>query len=389
LTKSTRAQTFTPRIFKRAGTMPYYLVISGEENWAYSVELEDGKSVRIGRAQDNDVVLKDRRVSSYHARINTDGGVFALADLESRNGTYVNDARVRKATLKSGDQVRLGQVTIQFTEKLDPTALSGAAILSPRLSQPLLKTEMQKLRDLIDDFTLLQDRMARGLVTEQEMPNVAQSLGKSIDKLHEVELHMRTLISTNHFHELFHQPRPLRELFTDALRFVAAALEAENAALVVADGTAGSNIEPSLTVQATMGLSVAAWPGGIPARFEALLRECLREGKPILIRNLGQDQRFASFAGMDMSSDKRSLIMVPLRSVRGRAIGVGYFDNPSKPEKLNASAAKLAEGCFHILADHLTGEVDAGGGTPQPQRRDETADFDLRDDGSKTLLSLD
>ncbi|MCC6524254.1 MAG: response regulator [Polyangiaceae bacterium] len=62
----------------------------------------------VGRAADATVSLGDGEVSRRHARIFLDGQSFIVEDLESANGTFVNGARVTRAELAFGDEVRLG-----------------------------------------------------------------------------------------------------------------------------------------------------------------------------------------------------------------------------------------------------------------------------------------
>jgi hypothetical protein len=62
----------------------------------------------IGRAPDNSICIKDPSVSSHHARIDFYQGKYFISDLQSSNGTYVNNARVEQAQLKNQDLVALG-----------------------------------------------------------------------------------------------------------------------------------------------------------------------------------------------------------------------------------------------------------------------------------------
>lgn len=65
----------------------------------------------IGRATGADFSLDAALVSRVHCRLtaDTDGGL-ELRDLESTNGTFVNDARIEIARLVPGDRVRVGRV---------------------------------------------------------------------------------------------------------------------------------------------------------------------------------------------------------------------------------------------------------------------------------------
>jgi len=68
----------------------------------------------IGRAKANDIVLDDVAVSSQHCRIRPDDGQFIVHDLRSTNGTFVNDQRVTRSHLRSGDALKVGETMMQF-----------------------------------------------------------------------------------------------------------------------------------------------------------------------------------------------------------------------------------------------------------------------------------
>ena len=62
----------------------------------------------IGRDRTCSVVLSHPAVSRRHARITLSGASCVVEDLKSANGTYVNNTRVERATIKPGDVVRFG-----------------------------------------------------------------------------------------------------------------------------------------------------------------------------------------------------------------------------------------------------------------------------------------
>jgi serine/threonine protein kinase len=69
----------------------------------------------IGRTNDNDLVIPDKITSRHHARLWFDNGQWYLEDLQSANGTRVNDVQIHGPTrLNDGDIIRLGQETVVF-----------------------------------------------------------------------------------------------------------------------------------------------------------------------------------------------------------------------------------------------------------------------------------
>ena len=64
----------------------------------------------IGRAKTNDIVLLERSVSAFHAKIRVDDDRIGIKDFDSTNGTFVNDRRITKPTaLRSGDEIIIGE----------------------------------------------------------------------------------------------------------------------------------------------------------------------------------------------------------------------------------------------------------------------------------------
>lgn len=64
--------------------------------------------LRIGRAPDNDLVLRDGRVSRHHGQLTPRGGTWIYRDLGSTNGSFLNGTRVTEIALGPGDVLRLG-----------------------------------------------------------------------------------------------------------------------------------------------------------------------------------------------------------------------------------------------------------------------------------------
>jgi pSer/pThr/pTyr-binding forkhead associated (FHA) protein len=71
----------------------------------------------IGRQSDNTVVLDSPGVSSHHACVFRDREDFIVEDLQSTNGTFVNNSRVVRKTLQHGDVVGVGGHTLVFDQR--------------------------------------------------------------------------------------------------------------------------------------------------------------------------------------------------------------------------------------------------------------------------------
>ena len=67
------------------------------------------RPVTIGRAPDNDIPIDNLAVSNYHARVYVEAGSLVVEDLNSLNGSFLNDIRVERAMLKDGDSILIGK----------------------------------------------------------------------------------------------------------------------------------------------------------------------------------------------------------------------------------------------------------------------------------------
>ncbi|HEV8661158.1 MAG TPA: DUF4388 domain-containing protein [Thermoanaerobaculia bacterium] len=75
----------------------------------------------VGRQRDNQIQISDLGVSGYHARIFRTAEGYSIEDLKSRNGTWINGGRVFHATLRDGDQLRLGATDLRYEVLYEPT----------------------------------------------------------------------------------------------------------------------------------------------------------------------------------------------------------------------------------------------------------------------------
>lgn len=77
------------------------------------------EALSLGRGSENVVVLENDSVSRRHARIERRQGGFSIMDLDSTNGTYVNDTLVTEHALKPGDQIKIGDTILKFLSGSD------------------------------------------------------------------------------------------------------------------------------------------------------------------------------------------------------------------------------------------------------------------------------
>ncbi|NDC53451.1 MAG: FHA domain-containing protein [Planctomycetia bacterium] len=105
--------------------MPTLLVIQGRDRGKrYDLAAHEG-AVGIGRETGNVVQLDDNEVSRRHAEIRRVDGRVEVGDLKSSNGTYVNNRRVDRAELSSGDQIQVGRTVLVYSKDHDDEQVVG------------------------------------------------------------------------------------------------------------------------------------------------------------------------------------------------------------------------------------------------------------------------
>lgn len=91
--------------------------------------LTEGATATIGRSSTNDICIPEQHVSRQHAVINYRDGVFVINDLNSANGTFINDQQVKEAyPLFSGDKIRLYVPVLSFSAAVTEDEQRAAAV---------------------------------------------------------------------------------------------------------------------------------------------------------------------------------------------------------------------------------------------------------------------
>jgi pSer/pThr/pTyr-binding forkhead associated (FHA) protein len=82
----------------------------------FTFRLMPGAIKTIGRSTTADFIVDAGMVSRFHCRLTaTSDGRVEVRDLESTNGTFVNDKRVQQIVVSPGDRVRVGRVEMMLT----------------------------------------------------------------------------------------------------------------------------------------------------------------------------------------------------------------------------------------------------------------------------------
>jgi len=108
------------------------------------------RPVTIGRAPDNDIPIDNLAVSNYHARVYVEAGSLVVEDLNSLNGTFLNEIRVERAMLKDGDVILVGKHHIVVDQTHDAMAPADAwrKAPAPRVDETMVLDTKERRRML-------------------------------------------------------------------------------------------------------------------------------------------------------------------------------------------------------------------------------------------------
>jgi len=93
---------------------PAKLVLNFGDKNSKTFNLTD--KVIIGRSEGADIQLDDSFASSSHAKLQKQGATYVVQDLKSTNGTLLNGKKIKKETLNSGDEIKIGKNKFKFLQ---------------------------------------------------------------------------------------------------------------------------------------------------------------------------------------------------------------------------------------------------------------------------------
>lgn len=141
-------------------------------------------TVTVGRHSDNDIVIDNRLVSAYHAKIVQSGTGLQLIDLNSTNGTFVNNDQVAEYQLAHQDWITIGKhilivdlyetLSLESTQQMLQVGSSGTADAESTIL--IDRSDIQGQMQSIDYLNFLSDDR-----DDFELSNKMITIGKNSD----------------------------------------------------------------------------------------------------------------------------------------------------------------------------------------------------------------
>jgi FHA domain len=100
------------------------IIVSLDDNLIKVVPLNKDR-MTLGRRPYNDIVVDSLAVSGEHAALQVIGHDYFIEDLNSTNGTYINEQKIKRQILKNGDNIEIGKYAIKYVQDgLNPQSIA-------------------------------------------------------------------------------------------------------------------------------------------------------------------------------------------------------------------------------------------------------------------------
>lgn len=158
------------------------LVLSGAVKGASWPLTED--SIAIGRDEDNPIRLPGQFISRHHALLVRAGGEYILRDLNSSNGTFLNDQPIRETLLKPGDRIRIGGIEMRYEVAPAPAQPQSEELAGLRSRLAATQQQLAEAQSLAGArATEMESARRASAAAEQESAARLKELAQQIDTL--------------------------------------------------------------------------------------------------------------------------------------------------------------------------------------------------------------
>jgi len=275
-----------------------YVVIRSEGAEPRTVPLEAG-GVTVGRGAEAGLRVGDRSLSAQHCRIEPTGAGWKVVDLDSMNGTYVNETLVKQRLLEEGDRISIGRTALEFHESAeDRKVLERVEKLVEEVRKKLGKSGVR--------------RAARAFASSATREGVAGALAQSdeVEAAARLQAVVSAMIEERSSGAILDMIVDALIDFTGAERgfFILVAEDPKEQKVVAA-----RNFDHEGVQDAVAKVS------------RTVTQRTLASGDPVVIYDAGEDDTLRgteSIVGMRL----RSILTVPVRG-SDRVVGLIYLDN--------------------------------------------------------------
>ena len=271
-----------------------------------NVHILSEKPCIIGREIDCAIQVMDKGASRHHAELFLVGEMCFIRDLGSRNGTYVNDEKVKEELLREGDRIAVGGISLVFEGDAEEDKAREIQFTESRESEVGSTLELR-----LDDLAGLDEEEDRDRANLRAMYQLGRMLGGE---------------------------RNVESAQEKALAFLAELVPAEQIYLFVKDQETGA-LAPKARFERD--------PAAQAQVSRTIIKRCLSETRSLLTTNAMNDARFKSEDSIVIKGI-RSVICVPVVS-QGEMSGVLYLSSARVKESFVEEDLELATAAGTLL----------------------------------------
>ena len=283
--------------------MASILIVQKGPERGHSYPLGDRNT--IGRDPSNSIRLRDPLISRHHCQILKKDNHFYIRDLDSKNGTQVNQLTVSETTFVPGDIIQVGNTVLTYLQQ-DKALADDIALVSTDPKQTVI---IRKLPGEI--IPELQSRLLTKLVQEKTILDLTA--------LYHVSFSIYTI-------------RDIDRLLNRVLELIFRAIPAERGVILLFDSKS-SSLQPRASY-----LKDTSKKGKIKIS-STIADEAYRNNTALLTRDALSDKRFDSKKSI-LQESIRSAICVPI-STQKKTFGVIYLDTTILTNIFNEDTLQL------------------------------------------------
>ena len=296
-----------------------FVVRSGKEV-GRTLAFNSGQTVVLGRLKGCDVVVDDEAASRRHCTIAVRDGVCVVADLQSANGTFVNEHRIATTEIVKSDKIRIGSTVIELLDTNAPgSAVCGTHITT---SLSIVEARSHTLVQRAVDPTKLE--FLSQISRRKDDADLLTSAQKYLTMLHKVS-------------DILSRASNVEALFDSILSAILEVSGGDRAAILMrpADGAGADNAVDMVAVRTTDGSAT-----GAVTLSRTVVNDVLEKGISAFTDDALADERY--LGGESIVRQRiRSEMCAPMRT-SDTILGVLYVDSQATREFSEAELELLA-----------------------------------------------
>jgi len=297
-----------------------FVVRSGKEA-GRTVVVSTGQTITLGRLKGCDVVVDDEAASRRHCTITGREDVCVVADLQSANGTFVNEKRIATVELQKSDKIRIGSTVIELTEVMGNTSAAkspGAGISASTTSLSIVESHSNTLVQRAVDPTRLE--FLSQVYKRKDESHLLESAQKYLTTLHKVS-------------DILSRAASVEALFDSIVQAILEVTGGDRAAVLIRNQESGA--VDLVTVRTKDGKA-----SGEVKLSRTVVNDVLEKGISAFTDDALADERYVGGESI-VRQRIRSVMCAPMRTT-DQILGVLYVDSQMAREFSEAELELLA-----------------------------------------------